>query len=401
MTKTIVRGMLFGLAAAAAVSVGSSIGEAHKAITSKYTYNEDVFPILKAKCGACHVEGGVAPMSLMTYQDAFPWGESIRAELIAAHMPPWNAEGGYGHLQHAQLLTPKEIDVVLTWATGGNPEGDRSKPPAPVALPTDWPLGKPDVVVKMPEAVTVPADQQELTHDFTVAVKNPKERWVRAIDLLPDNAVMVRAATIALKGADGKPGDVITHWLPGGTLVPADGAPAFRLPANAELAVSVYYKKTWMYDSQPLTDQSTIGVYYAKPGTHQPLEALTIASDPLDGKDAVTFARTLDQDVQAVALSPGHVPPHGGMQVEAVRPDGSHVPLVRLNTRPNWARRYWFDAPLSLPKGTRIEVTTSIETPYTMPMPDLLAPPEPPMSNDPLSVTLEYTTRAGSQLSGQ
>jgi hypothetical protein len=73
-------------------------GEAHKAVTSKYTYNDDVFPILRDRCGRCHVSGGVAPMSLMTYDDAFPWGESIRAELIAAHMPPWNADGGFGEL---------------------------------------------------------------------------------------------------------------------------------------------------------------------------------------------------------------------------------------------------------------------------------------------------------------
>ena len=67
-------------------------GEAHKPITSKYTYNDDVFPILKERCSRCHVQGGVAPMSLMTYEEAFPWGESIRAELVAAHMPPAAAD---------------------------------------------------------------------------------------------------------------------------------------------------------------------------------------------------------------------------------------------------------------------------------------------------------------------
>ena len=67
--------------------------------------------------------GGVAPMSLMTYDDAFPWAESIRAELVAAHMPPWNADEGYGEIKRAHTLTPKELDVILTWATGGNPRG--------------------------------------------------------------------------------------------------------------------------------------------------------------------------------------------------------------------------------------------------------------------------------------
>ena len=86
-----------------AVTVGRAApdqpGEAHKAITSKYTYNDDVFPILRDRCARCHVAGGVAPMSLMTYDEAFPWAESIRAELVAAHMPPWNADEGFGELE--------------------------------------------------------------------------------------------------------------------------------------------------------------------------------------------------------------------------------------------------------------------------------------------------------------
>jgi hypothetical protein len=390
------------VAVAAIVAAWGSTGEAHKAITSPFTYNEDVFPILKAKCGACHVKGGIAPMSLMTYQDAFPWAESMRAELIAMHMPPWNAEGGFGSLRHPQVLTPKEINVILTWATGGNPEGDRTKAPPEVTLSKDWPLGKPDLVVKLPEPVTVPADTSDTTHEFTVALKNAKAQWVRAIDLLPDNAVMVRSATIALKGSDEDGVDtVITDWLPGGTLQPMADGLGYELPPNAELSVNVRYKKTWQYDGQELTDQSSIGVYYAK-AAGAPLHALAMASDPLqDGEKKVEFSKTLDHDVEAVALRPGHVPPHGGMQVEAVLPNGTHTPLIRLNTQPEWPRRYWFAKPVALPKGTTIQVTTSVDIPFTLQMPDLLAPPEPPMSMDPLTLTLDYTPKGAVKASAQ
>src|SRR5689334_3517223 len=63
--------------------------DAHKPVTSKYDYNRDVFPLLRDHCGACHVEGGSAPMSLMTYKDAMPWAEAIRDELTSGRMPPW------------------------------------------------------------------------------------------------------------------------------------------------------------------------------------------------------------------------------------------------------------------------------------------------------------------------
>ena len=50
MTNRFVRLTVFVAIVAAAIGVGTKRGEAHKAITSKYTYNDDVFPILRARC---------------------------------------------------------------------------------------------------------------------------------------------------------------------------------------------------------------------------------------------------------------------------------------------------------------------------------------------------------------
>ena len=60
------------IAVATAAGLASAHLSAHKTITSKYRYNEHVFPILRARCTPCHVEGGPTPMSLMTYKDAVP-----------------------------------------------------------------------------------------------------------------------------------------------------------------------------------------------------------------------------------------------------------------------------------------------------------------------------------------
>jgi hypothetical protein len=47
--------------------------------------------------------------------------------------------------------------------------------------------------------------------------------------------------------------------------------------------------------------------------------------------------------------------------MEAVMPDGKRTPLVRFVTRADWTRRYWLNTPLTLPKGTRIEVSGVVE----------------------------------------
>ena len=370
MTKNTARVIV--ITALVAGGLGVQPGEAHKAITSKYTYNDDVFPILRDRCASCHVPGGVAPMSLMTYDDAFPWAESIRAELVAAHMPPWNAEEGYGEIKRAHTLTPKELDVILTWATGGNPRGALDQTLPTVTLRNEWKLGAPDLALKIPAEFTLAADKMEDWQELTLPTGLAEARWVRAVDLLPGTASIVRSATIVVKGAGGPvtgtapvPEHVLALWLPGQDPAPNDGV-AFKLPAGAQLGVRIHYKKTWQFEGKPLTDRSTVGVYFAPAGSAQELFALPIDSpaSPSGGADqTIRFSRTLAEDVVALALSPDQVPGNISLQVEAVRPDGVRLPMIRLNTRADWDRRYWFEKPMTLPRGTRVEVTANLQDP--------------------------------------
>ena len=379
---------------AAAVTLATQKSEAHKPITSKYTYNDDVFPILRDKCASCHVEGGVAPMSLMTYELAYPWAESIRAELIAAHMPPWNAEDGFGELRKAHTLSAKELDVVLTWATGGNPQGDREKTLPAVTLKRGWATGKPDLVLAVPSEFALVADKMDDTHEWTLSTGTADARWVRAVDLLPGTPSIVRSAIVyvrtaaagapsgvaqppslsasasqgpgAAKTAGPEPDHIIARWLPGQDPEPIGNGVAFRLPAGAELGVRIHYRKTWQFEGKTMTDRSTVGVYFAPAQSAQELLALPITSPALETaaqNDRVTFSQTIDEDVQALALSPDQVPPNITVQVQAVRPDGSRAPMIRLNTRADWGRRYWFERPVALPRGSRIEVVATLQDP--------------------------------------
>jgi hypothetical protein len=372
MTLRAIRLLVISALVVLGLAVAVQRGEAHKAITSKYTYNDDVFPILRDRCASCHVPGGVAPMSLMTYDDAFPWAESIRAELVAAHMPPWNADEGYGEIKRAHTLTPKELDVILTWATGGNPRGSLDQTLPTVTLKNEWTLGAPDLALPMPAEFTVAADKMEDWQEFTLPTGTADARWVRAVDLLPGTPSVVRSATIYVKHAGGQatgatpaPEHVLALWLPGQDSAPSDGI-GFRLPAGAQLGLRIHYKKTWQFEGKPLTDRSTVGVYFSAAGNAEELLALPIESPatPSGGADqTIRFSRTLAEDVVALALSPDNVPGNITLQVEAVRPDGSRVPMIRLNTRADWDRRYWFERPLALPRGTRVEVTANLEDP--------------------------------------
>src|SRR5438270_487970 len=56
------------------------------------TFSKDVAPIFQAKCQQCHQPNSIAPMSLITYQDARPWARSIKERVASHQMPPWHID---------------------------------------------------------------------------------------------------------------------------------------------------------------------------------------------------------------------------------------------------------------------------------------------------------------------
>lgn len=230
-------------------------GEAHKAITSKFTFNEDLFPLFRERCGRCHVDGGVAPMSLLTHDDAAPWAESLRLEFLSEEPPPaW----------HPLKLTSRELDMMLVWANGGTPRGDVDKTPPAVTLVNTWPAGPPDVPLPMPAVFTLAPAVNEATNEVTLPIGAAAGREIAAIDVLPGNPAIVRSATLLLKTADGAT-TPLGSWLPGQTSAVALAAP-LKVPAGASIVARIDYKRTWKYEGQALADTSTVGLYTARAG---------------------------------------------------------------------------------------------------------------------------------------
>jgi len=376
-----------GVAAMFAVIVlalGSTRGEAHKPITSPYTFNEDVFPLLRDRCGRCHVSGGVAPMSLMTHADTVPWGESIKAELLAGQMPPWSVDTAPGRFRNVEGLTAREMNVLLTWVTGGTPLGDADKSPAPIALDTTWRLGAPDLELQMPAPFVLGADTREAASEISLATGAREPRMVRAVDLRPGTPSIVRAATVSVKTSDSSGGGVerlLALWLPGDTPVPLDEGYAYELPAGAELVLRVMYRKTWEYERKELSDRSTVGLYFAAPGASA-VAAVSLAS-----------GGTLDRNVRALAIYPNTGARGAQVKAVATRPDGSRVDLIAFHPRLDWARRYWFVEPITLPRGTRFDVTTTTDDEMMLP---LMAAPAAASRVDPSTIRLTLNVVPGS-----
>jgi hypothetical protein len=329
--------------------LATAVGEAHKPVTSKYTFNEHVFPILRDRCGACHVDGGAAPMSLMTFGDARPWAESIRAELVAGRMPPAQAETSVGAFKNARLLAPRDLDIVVTWATGGTPEGPPLPAAASAAPSTDWPLGPPDVTIPIPSAVTLPPRVMEATQAFRLPSTALEGRAIRAVDIRPGTRSMVRRALVFAEQAESpphaamSPERVLAIWSPArDTIDPDDGV--FLFPQRAALVAQITYRKTWRFENVSLSDRSVVGVYFADRARRLPIDSISI-SEPFVLTDAV----------RALAVRTDAAAGDGEITVTALLPGGARESLIRFLGMKEWPRRFWFEQPIRLPPGTRLE----------------------------------------------
>jgi hypothetical protein len=259
------------------------------------------------------------------------------------------------------------MNVLLTWITGGTPIGSAEKAPVTVTPGRAWPLGTPDLALPLPSETVVAADTRERTSELIIPTGGTERRWVRAVDLLPGNASMVRAATIAVRapstvGATTSIERNLALWLPGEDPLPLDGGLGFELPPSAELVVRILYRKTWEYERQTLRDRSTVGIYFAPLAT-TPVDALDLTSGrpAITSPDRVVFRRTLPEDLRAIALYPNVGINGAAVKVVATRPDGTHADLIAFHPRPDWVHRFWFREPLRLPRGTMIEVTVGLD----------------------------------------
>ena len=358
--------LLWSTGTLAVVVVAATTVGAHKGNVSRYTYNDDIYPILQNKCGRCHTDGGPAPMSLLSYDDqggAVAWAESIREALVSDAMPPWYADPSGPAVKNNHVLTPRELDMLITWATGGTPQGDLNRKPVPQVAPVQWTLGTPDLALPMAQAFTLAAGVMEATVDLTLATGLAEAKWISAADLLPGTPSMVRRARIAVEN-----GPVLAVWQPGDDVSPTPGGTAFRLPAGAKLQLQIRYKKGWQDEQKAMSDLSTVGLYF----TDEPLSGKDIVAFVVDGpagQSTPTFGSTLTTAGRVLAIRPLVDQAYASVDVQAVAASGRRVALLRMRgVRPEWPRRYWLANPVELPQGTRIEITMTAADPDSGPL---------------------------------
>ena len=175
-------------------AVGPAVTHAQQAAgPGEVTFAKHIAPILQRSCQNCHRPDGVAPMSLVTYEDVRPWARSIKLRTgmgpRAGVMPPWYMEKNIGIQQfhNDPSLSDEEIAMIGKWVDAGSPRGNPADmPPAKQwADNNTWQIGTPDLIVRMKDLVVkgdspdwwgeIPSVPTGLTEDRYVAALEIKE----------------------------------------------------------------------------------------------------------------------------------------------------------------------------------------------------------------------------------
>src|SRR5262245_59211524 len=103
-----------------------------------FTYAKQVSRILQDRCQTCHHPGTAAPFSLLTYDDAVNWAETIREVVVDKRMPPWHADPHYGSFSNDRRLPKEEMDLLVDWIDSGMEMGNKKDLPEPRTYADGW-----------------------------------------------------------------------------------------------------------------------------------------------------------------------------------------------------------------------------------------------------------------------
>jgi hypothetical protein len=330
-------------------------------------------------------------MSFLTYESTRPYAKAIKNAVITKKMPPWFADSAQNHFLNDKRLNDADIKTLVSWVDGGAVEGDVKDKPAPVQWTDGWNI-KPDVVFEMQKPYRVQAKGTiEYTY-FVIPTNFKEDRWIIDGEIRAGNRRVVHHASVHVRPPgslwmkDAKPGEpyvppkaaeqkenlpapvdprfTVNEWLLG--YVPGVHAEYFDLnhkaakllPAGSDLVFEMHYTA----NGTETEDQTKVGFVFAKEPPKErlvtlPLAGMNFSIPPGDANYGATTMGRFDQPVQLIYSQP-HMHLRGkDMDVKLFYPTGEQQILVSVPHYDfNWQMIYYEQKPLSIPKGTRMEL---------------------------------------------
>jgi len=176
-------GLIFAMIAGAMITAANA---------QPVTFTKDVAPILQRSCQVCHRPEAIAPMPLLTYEDARPWARAIKEKVLKREMPPWYIDRNIGIAQFKDdpSLSDSDVATITKWVDNGAPMGNPADMPPPRQFSDmdQWHIGKPDVTVTMKKPYILPAHGPDNIVNVLVDPGFTEDMYVMAVESKPVDA---------------------------------------------------------------------------------------------------------------------------------------------------------------------------------------------------------------------
>lgn len=336
-------------------------------------YAETIGPLLTEKCANCHRPGGIGTWAMTSHAAVVTKTQLMRENLLEGLMPPWHADPAHQSFANDFSLTPAQQATLVDWLDAGAPRGEGSDPLTNVTSDpnSDWPLGKPDVVLKIPTQ-SIPATGK-IAYKYLFAT-NPFRTnvWLRAAVVKPGNKTVVHHALIFyarslndLLQVQAGLGGFFAGYVPGmdQTAYPEGTGKLAEAATGAAFIFQMHYTA----NGTATTDQTQLGLYLASAPPARALQTVagydTAFTLPADSRGTEVVAeRVLSRDSVLHEMSP-HMHFRGDrMRFEAFYPDGTNEILLNVPKYDfAWQAMYRLNQPKNLPAGTRIRITGAFD----------------------------------------
>jgi hypothetical protein len=359
------------------------------------TFSKDVAPIFQEKCQDCHRKGTVAPMSLITYEEARPWAKAIKDRVVARQMPPWHIDQTIGvrHFQNDMSLSAEQMATIVKWVDSGAPQGDPKDMPEAKQWndDNDWKatsvMGRPPDMVIKSEPYTMPAHSQDQWWRPLADIPITEPMWVKAVEIRPGTNAGRKITHHALAhlvqendpdaqkfsdqvgdGRSPNEAGTLMEWAIGKSYdIYRDGSGKLILPGS-----HIWWDIHYHAAGETVRDHVEIGVwFYPKDQTPTHRTYLTgFQSTSREGtrldippnSQAVSDGYTVLKAAARLENFQPHMHLRGkAMSMEAILPDGTIQMISNVDKFDfNWMTNYIYaddEAPV-LPKGTIVHIKT-------------------------------------------
>jgi hypothetical protein len=348
------------------------------------TFYRDVLPILQGHCQSCHRPDGIAPMPLVTYSETRPWAAAIQKATQSRAMPPWFADPHYGHFANDPSLTSQQIATIAGWASNQAPAGDTHDTPPQRHWAEGWSIPQPELVVKMPASVALPATGDvEYTYEI-VPTGFTEDRWVQMSQVRPSSPQHVHHTVVYIRPPGSKwlqhapvgepftasslkdeqdrrdvawtDADILLVYAPGSSPDNWPAAMAKFIPAGSDLVFQMHYTT----NGHAASDQTRLGMVFSKQAPPQRVLTLQLTNDRFvipPGVDdfRVEVHGTLPNDCTLLSFLP-HMHLRGKQfEYNIVQPDGTLETLLRVKWSFYWQLSYRLAKPRFLKAGTELQ----------------------------------------------